>query len=44
MEQEPDGQEVLGWGNGQQLISMVSCGEQPTSPTDICLVRGERNG
>lgn len=36
MEQEPAGQEVFGWLNGRQLISMMGCGEQPTSSTDAC--------
>lgn len=42
MEQEPARPEVLGWGNGRQLISMMSYGEQATSSTGICLVRGKR--
>lgn len=42
MEQEPARREVSGRGNGPQLISMMSCGEQPTSSTDMCLAKGNK--
>lgn len=42
MERELARQEVSGRGTGPQLISMMSCEEQPTSSTDMCLAKGKK--